>query len=294
MFGSFEAALACACAALCVGAIAPASAAPLTLAEAIERTLASNPDLRVYAPRLRAARQHAEAAALRPPFELETEVQDAFGTGRASGFDSAETTVALSQVVELGNKRGLRVDAAGRRHGADRRRARGGRARRARRSHAALHPRGVGPRAPRGTRARDGACRRERRRRDGARSRRSRARRRAAPRARSRARARGVEQEHAEHELLSVAAPARRDVGRQRRDVRERRRRPLRAARRARATKRSSRVSRAAPTSRGSLPRNACATPSCAWPKPTPARISRCAPACACCTTPTTKRSCSA
>src|SRR6185503_20496927 len=50
--------------------------------------------------------------ALRPPFELETEVQDAFGTGRTSGFDRAETTIALSQVIELGNQRGSRVDAA--------------------------------------------------------------------------------------------------------------------------------------------------------------------------------------
>jgi cobalt-zinc-cadmium efflux system outer membrane protein len=51
-------------------------------------------------------------AALRPPFELRAEVQDAFGTGRASGFDVAEATLAVSQVIELGNKRGLRTAAA--------------------------------------------------------------------------------------------------------------------------------------------------------------------------------------
>lgn len=112
MLRSIQAAIAIACAALCAGALEPASAAPLTLGEAVERTLASNPELRVYVPRLSASRQHAETAALRPPFELETEVQDVFGTGRTSGFDSAETTVALSQVIELGNKRGRRVDAA--------------------------------------------------------------------------------------------------------------------------------------------------------------------------------------
>jgi cobalt-zinc-cadmium efflux system outer membrane protein len=39
-------------------------------------------------------------------------VTDVLGTGRASGFDTAETTIAFSQVIELGNKRGLRVDAA--------------------------------------------------------------------------------------------------------------------------------------------------------------------------------------
>jgi cobalt-zinc-cadmium efflux system outer membrane protein len=112
MFGSFKAALAIASAALYVGAIDSASAAPLTLADAIARTVASNPDLRAYAPRLRAARERVETAALRPPLELEAEVQDAFGTGSASGFDRAETTIALSQVVELGNKRALRAAAA--------------------------------------------------------------------------------------------------------------------------------------------------------------------------------------
>jgi cobalt-zinc-cadmium efflux system outer membrane protein len=95
-----------------MGSADPAAAEALTLASAIEQTLARNPELRVYAPRLAAARAHAGAAALRPPFGLEAETQDAFGTGRTSGFDSAETTVAFSQVIELGNKRDLRVAAA--------------------------------------------------------------------------------------------------------------------------------------------------------------------------------------
>ena len=89
-----------------------AAAQALTLASAIEQTLARNPELRVYRPRLQAARAHAETAALRPPLTLETETQDVFGTGRASGFDSAETTFALSQVIELGDKRELRTGAA--------------------------------------------------------------------------------------------------------------------------------------------------------------------------------------
>jgi cobalt-zinc-cadmium efflux system outer membrane protein len=95
-----------------MGSAAPAAAEVLTLESAIEQTLARNPELRVYAPRLRAARERIAVAALRPPFELQAETQDAFGTGRASGFDSAETTFALSQVIELGDKRGLRAGAA--------------------------------------------------------------------------------------------------------------------------------------------------------------------------------------
>src|SRR5262245_6190000 len=112
MLRSLRAAFAIACAAVCIGTEGSVLAAPITLAEAIERTLASNPDLRVYAPRLRAAQQRENVAALRPPFQLETDVEDAFGTGRASGFDTAETTIAFSQVIELGNKRDLRVGAA--------------------------------------------------------------------------------------------------------------------------------------------------------------------------------------
>jgi cobalt-zinc-cadmium efflux system outer membrane protein len=100
------------CTAFLNGAAGQPAAEPLTLASAIERTLARNPELQVYAPRLTAARQRAGVAAQRRPLELQAETQDAFGTGRASGFDSAETTFALSHVVELGGKRGLRSDAA--------------------------------------------------------------------------------------------------------------------------------------------------------------------------------------
>lgn len=102
-----------ACAVFSIARAVPLAAEPLTLAIAIERTLASNPDLAVYAPRLRAQQARTAAAALRPPIELRTEVQDALGTGRASSFDSAETTFAVSHVVELGGKRGLRAAAAG-------------------------------------------------------------------------------------------------------------------------------------------------------------------------------------
>jgi cobalt-zinc-cadmium efflux system outer membrane protein len=112
MFVSSRHALAGACVAISLGVAGPTFAAPLTLSDAIMQTLASNPELRVYAPRLRAARERETGAALRPPFQLETDVQDALGTGRASGFDSAETTVAFSQVIELGNKRDLRAEAA--------------------------------------------------------------------------------------------------------------------------------------------------------------------------------------
>lgn len=109
---SYRRAFLATCAVHLLGFAGTAASQPLSLASAIEQTLARNPDLRVYEPRLTAARAQSDVAALKPPLELQAEVQDAFGTGRASGFDTAETTFALSQVVELGGKRALRVDAA--------------------------------------------------------------------------------------------------------------------------------------------------------------------------------------
>jgi cobalt-zinc-cadmium efflux system outer membrane protein len=89
-----------------------AAAADLTLPMAVELTLARNPDLAVYPFRLDAQAARAATAALRQPLELHAEIQDAFGTGRVSGFGESETTVSLAQVLELGGKRARRADAA--------------------------------------------------------------------------------------------------------------------------------------------------------------------------------------
>lgn len=112
MASLFRRALVAACAAVLAGPAGMAAGQALTLEAAIELTLARNPELRVYEPRLAAARARETGAALRPQLELQAESQDALGTGRASGFDTAETTVALSRVVELGGKRALRAGAA--------------------------------------------------------------------------------------------------------------------------------------------------------------------------------------
>ena len=249
--------------------------------------------------RLRAAAARGACSTPRPRHygrrsSCETEVQDAFGTGRASGFDTAETTFALSQVVELGDKRALRVDAAN----ADAALIDAERAaaeldvlaevtRRfihvaADQEHLAL------------TSARDGARRGERRRGDGARRRRARARRRAAPRARH-ARARRSRAGACRARALDVAAQARRDVGRQRGDVRARRRRSLRAAaeRRLRGARRAARASipdfaRFASEERL---RDAELRVAEAHARTNLTVTGRRA---ACCTTPTTRRSCSA
>jgi cobalt-zinc-cadmium efflux system outer membrane protein len=98
--------------ALVTACTTPLWAEPLTLAQAVEQAIASNPELQTFTYRLRAQSARAEVAALRPPFEARAEVQDALGTGRASGFDTAEATFAVSQVVELGRKRSRRIDEA--------------------------------------------------------------------------------------------------------------------------------------------------------------------------------------
>jgi cobalt-zinc-cadmium efflux system outer membrane protein len=99
----------------CAGITAHAQgggAETLSLTAAVEQTLERNPDLQGFAFRLRAQQARADSAAFRPPFEIRAEVEDAFGTGRASGVDTAEATFSISQVVELGEKRARRVAAA--------------------------------------------------------------------------------------------------------------------------------------------------------------------------------------
>jgi cobalt-zinc-cadmium efflux system outer membrane protein len=85
----------------------------LTLARAIEAALQSNPDLIATSFELSAAQARIVQAGLRPNPEFEMELENFAGSGEASGIDELETTLSLSQVIELGDKRGLRRSAAG-------------------------------------------------------------------------------------------------------------------------------------------------------------------------------------
>jgi outer membrane protein, heavy metal efflux system len=99
---------------LCVTAGAQTSAAdpPLSLRAALERSLERNPQLQGFTFRLRAQEGRATTAALRPPWELRAELENLAGTGDFEGADAAEATFALSRVIELGDKRRHRIDAA--------------------------------------------------------------------------------------------------------------------------------------------------------------------------------------
>jgi cobalt-zinc-cadmium efflux system outer membrane protein len=84
----------------------------LTLTQAIERTLAANPALRGFSFRLDAGQAQIDQARQRPATEVSLEVENVLGGGELSDFDAAETTLALSKVVEFGDKRAGRTAVA--------------------------------------------------------------------------------------------------------------------------------------------------------------------------------------
>jgi cobalt-zinc-cadmium efflux system outer membrane protein len=84
----------------------------LTISRAIEAALAGNPELAVSAFDLKAADARITQAGLRLNPELSAEVENFAGTDSVHGIDSLETTLTLSQVIELGDKRANRTNVA--------------------------------------------------------------------------------------------------------------------------------------------------------------------------------------
>lgn len=80
----------------------------LSLFEAISMTMESNPQIRSYQLRNEALKGELETAQLKPALRLSAEVENAFGTGELNWFQGSEFTVALSQVIELSDKRSVR------------------------------------------------------------------------------------------------------------------------------------------------------------------------------------------
>lgn len=89
-----------------------ADEAPLSLRQALERTLRSNPDLAAYQYVLKAQDGRITQAGLRPNPTLTASVENLLGTGDTRGADSAELTIGLSQLIELGGLRGERLASA--------------------------------------------------------------------------------------------------------------------------------------------------------------------------------------
>lgn len=100
------------CAAFIPFVVGAQSSAPLTFAEAVQKTLAAHPQFERLSLRLRAEQARAEAASLRPPLELNAEIENLGAHDEVRAFDGAEFTLSLTSLVERGGKRAARVDAA--------------------------------------------------------------------------------------------------------------------------------------------------------------------------------------
>jgi cobalt-zinc-cadmium efflux system outer membrane protein len=83
----------------------------LTLGRALSRALAANPRLTAAERDIGIATGRRIQAGAIPNPELSVELDDAFGSGRYRGTRSAETTLQLSQIVELWGKRDARIAA---------------------------------------------------------------------------------------------------------------------------------------------------------------------------------------
>lgn len=80
----------------------------LTLRQAQELALRHNPELAAAAHGALAAEKAAQQAGAVPNPELDVEAEEFGGEGSRAGYDGAQTTVSLTQPVELGGKRAKR------------------------------------------------------------------------------------------------------------------------------------------------------------------------------------------
>jgi len=84
----------------------------ITLRQALALALMHNPELRAFSWETRASEARKLQASLWPNPELGVEVEDVGGTGGMRGFDGAETTLQLGQLIELNGKRRKRTRVA--------------------------------------------------------------------------------------------------------------------------------------------------------------------------------------
>lgn len=84
----------------------------LSLRDAIAATLEHNPQLTSFTFRNEAATGEVQTARLKPALRFSGELENAAGNGEFKRAQSAELTLALSSVIELGDKRDARVGVA--------------------------------------------------------------------------------------------------------------------------------------------------------------------------------------
>ena len=85
---------------------------PITLRQALALALLHNPELKVFSWDVRVSQARQLQASLWPNPNLGVEVEEVGGAGPRSDFDAAETTIQLSQLIELGDKRSKRTKLA--------------------------------------------------------------------------------------------------------------------------------------------------------------------------------------
>ena len=98
-------------------ALAHAGEKPLTLSEALSRTMAQNPGLQVFDFRLQGLDGRRITADQNPALEAGLEVENFLGSDNLRGVDGAEYTLSLSSVLELCGKRQARVSVVDSRYG---------------------------------------------------------------------------------------------------------------------------------------------------------------------------------
>ncbi|MDD4018745.1 MAG: TolC family protein [Kiritimatiellae bacterium] len=97
---------------LSLGAAERGAVRSVTVGECLRRVAERSPALKSGTYKTEAAGRRAKQAARPLNPRLGTEVENVGGSGAAQGFDAAETTVAVSQEIELGNKRWHRAAVA--------------------------------------------------------------------------------------------------------------------------------------------------------------------------------------
>lgn len=93
-------------------AVAAEAGPGLGLEAAVQTALRQRPELRAFEFRLQGQQAREAAARLSPAPELGLQLEDALGTGTHRGLRSAQTTLSLGQVIELGGKRAGRESVA--------------------------------------------------------------------------------------------------------------------------------------------------------------------------------------
>jgi cobalt-zinc-cadmium efflux system outer membrane protein len=82
----------------------------LTIQQALKRTLLQSPALQLYPYQQRSNDAATLQAGFTPNPELNVSLENVLGNGSSSGIKSAELTLSLSQLIELGDKKQQRLD----------------------------------------------------------------------------------------------------------------------------------------------------------------------------------------